>query len=339
MSRTTIKDIAKKIGVSPSTISRALADHADISAEMKEKVAKVAKELHYTKNRRASSLRTQKSDIIALIVPEINMFFMPELIYGVNVEAEKHGFSVMVFQSDNSFEKEKKHLQYCLEMSFAGVLLCLSLETNSLEHLNEIVDDEIPVVLLDKVITSGRYSTVSIKQKNTGHRAGDYLLENGHSSVIGIFGNSHLAMSQNREKGFRKAFKEQGVPDDAVITLNIENILELDEQLQQVMAEHQETSAIFCMSDELLVNTHHLLMKNGYRIPDEISLFAISDGFVPYFLYPNVSHLHHSGYEVGVEGIKELMRYFDTDEEEPGAEKVHIFTKLFEMDSVKNLNS
>lgn len=337
MSRTTIKDIAKKLGVSPSTISRALADHADISTEMKKKVTQVAKELHYTKNRRASSLRTKASDIIALIVPEINMFFMPELIYGVNMEAEKHGISVMVFQSDNSFEKEQKLLQYCLEMSFGGVLLCLSLETNSLQQLDEIIACEIPVVLLDKVLSSDKYSTISILDENAGHRSGEYLYKNGHRQVIGIFANSDLTMTKNRVKGFKKAFSEQDDSPASIVTLNVENILELDEHLETLLKDYPESTAIFCMSDELLVNTHHVLMKNGYKIPDDISLFAISDGFAPYFLYPNVSHLHHSGYEVGVEAIKELKRYFEEEEHEP--DKITVSTKLFEMDSVKKLNT
>ena len=336
MARSTIKDIAKHLGVSPSTISRALSDHPDISKEMKKKVEQVAKEFHYTKNRRASSLRTKEPGIIALIIPEVNMFFMPELIYGINTEAEKKDLSVAIFQSDNSLEKEKKLLQYCLEMSFSGILLCLSFETNNLSHIHSVIGNEIPVVLLDKVILDSNCSTVSIQDEDAGYKSANYLLENGHQNVIGIFGNSELEMTQLRKMGFAKAFLENRVDESNLGLIEIEGILTLDTALEEELRQKPETTAIFCMSDELLINAHHLLMKLGYKIPNEISLISISDGFVPYYLFPNITHLHHSGFEVGYEALKVMASHLDNPNRKPDC--TYLKTKFFEMQSVISIN-
>lgn len=330
MSRATIKDLAKKLGVSPSTISRALSDHPDISENMKEKVRLVAEELNYTKNRRASGLRKNESNIIALIIPEINMFFMPELIYGVNLEAEKFGLSVAIFQSDNSLEKEKELLKYCLEMSFCGVLLCLSVETKNLSHIDKITKKEMPVVLLDKVLNTQNYSTITIEDELAGYQAAEYLHQKGHSSILSIFGNPDLSITHLRKNGFNKALQNYTDFPSKHISLEIENILSLDSELETILTSNKNISAIFCMSDELLVNTHHLLMRMEYKIPEQISLLSISDGFVPYYLYPNISHLHHSGFEVGVVAVNELL-----ENQTDNPNHINVKTKLFEMESVK----
>ena len=149
MSTPTIKDLASELGVSPSTISRALSDHPDISEEMKEKVRELAKRLNYTKNLRASALRTKTSNVIALIVPEINMFFMPELIYGVNVEAEKNGLSVMILQTNNSLEKEKKLL---LQLHLGKI------DFSDEEHKILLKVDE--VLLVDKITKEKEVMTI-----------------------------------------------------------------------------------------------------------------------------------------------------------------------------------
>ena len=136
MKRTTLKDLAKLLNLSPSTVSRALADHQDISEETKRRVQEVAQRMNYIPNLRAKYLRTRHSNVIALILPEMNMFFMPSLMNGINKVVEAKNYSLIVLQSDNSLWKEKQLVQYCLNLSVDGVLLSVSKETTNLSHLS-----------------------------------------------------------------------------------------------------------------------------------------------------------------------------------------------------------
>lgn len=297
--RITLKDIAKQTGLSMPTISRALADHPDISSATKARVREVAQALHYIPNYRARYLRTKHSRLIALIVPEMNMFFVPSMITGINRVVQQNDYSLIVFQSENSLVQERRLAEYCTHLSADGVLVVLSSETSELSHLDVLRDCGIPTVLLDKTVETSRYSTVTIDDQEVGREAASYLIDRGHTTCIGVFGDQRQRISTQRLKGFKRAHAERGVQlaDSQLVRVTL--IGELEEQLDRALEAHPSVSAVFAMTDELLVHTHHILTKRGIKIPEGVSLLAISDGEAPGFLHPNVTHLRHSGVEVG----------------------------------------
>jgi len=297
--RTTLKDIAGKLGLSMATVSRALAGHPDISGATKDRVREVARALSYVPNYRARYLRATHSRQIALIVPEMNTFFMPSMITGINRVVQHNDYSLIVFQSDNSIVEERRLVEYCTHLSIDGVLLVLSAETADLQHLDLLHDCGIPVVLLDRTIDTAKYTTITIDDEEAGREAASYLFDHGHTRCVGVFGDQRSRISNMRLKGFARAHVERAIPlaETQVLRVTLRN--ELEEQLERAFTAHPDLSAIFTMTDELLVLTHHLLARRGTRIPDDVSLLAISDGEAPSFLHPNVTHLRHSGMEVG----------------------------------------
>jgi LacI family transcriptional regulator len=297
--RVTLKDIARQVGLSLATVSRALADHPDISGGTKDRVREVAQALSYIPNYRARYLRAKHSRLVALIVPEMNMFFVPSMITGINRVVQQNDYSLIVFQSDNSIVQERRLVEYCTHLSADGVLLVLSTETSDLQHLDLLHDCGIPVVLLDKTLDTTKYTTITIDDEEAGRRAGSYLVEHGHTRCVGVFGDQRQRISSMRLKGFRRAHAEQALPLAETQILRVTMIDELEAQLDRAFATHPDITAIFTMTDELLVHTHHLLARRGARIPEDVSLIAISDGQAPSFLHPNVTHLRHSGVEVG----------------------------------------
>ena len=297
--RVTLKDIAAKVGLCTATVSRALADHPDISGETKARVRSAAQTLSYIPNYRARYLRAKHSRLMALIVPEINAFFVPSMITGINRVVQKNDYSLIVFQSDNSIVQERRLVEYCTQLSADGVLMVLSSETADLQHLDVLQDCGIPVVLLDKTIDTVKHTTITIDDEEAGREAASYLLARGHTRCIGIFSDPRQRISALRLAGFRRAHRDQGVPLADTQILEVTMIDELEGQLDRAFAAHPDLSAIFTMTDELLVHTHHLLSRRGTRIPEDVSLMAISDGQAPSFLHPNVTHLRHSGSEVG----------------------------------------
>ena len=335
--RVTLKDIAKKVGLSIATVSRALADHPDISGETKNRVREVAQALSYIPNYRARYLRAKHSRLIALIVPEMNMFFVPSMITGINRVVQQNDYSLIVFQSDNSIVQERRLAEYCTHLSADGVLLVLSAETSDLQHLDVLHDCGIPVVLLDKTIDTAKYTTVTIDDEEAGREAASYLLSRGHTRCVGIFGDQRQRISTQRLKGFRRAHAELGIPLAESQTLRVTIIDELEEQLDRAFAEHPDLTAVFTMTDELLVYTHHLLSRRGVRIPEDVSLLAISEGKAPSFLHPNVTHLRHSGIEVGERTAHILIGMIEHNSD--AMMDVRIRTTLVELGSVATLGA
>ena len=330
--RVTMKDIAKQMGLSMTTVSRALADHPDISSDTKLRVRDVAQAMSYLPNYRARYLRAKHSRLIALIVPEMNMFFVPALIAGINRVVQANDYSLIVFQSDNSIVQERRLAEYCTHLSADGVLLVLSSETTDLQHLDVLHELDIPVVLLDKTIDTAKYTTVTINDEEAGREAAEYLINRGHTRVVGVFGDQRQRISAMRLKGFRRAHAEHALPLAETQILRVTLPSELDEQLARAFAAHPDLSAIFAMTDELLVHTHYLLARRGTRIPDDVSLISISDGQAPSFLYPNVTHLRHSGMEVGERTAHILIGMIEHNSD--AMMDVRIRTTLVELGSV-----
>jgi LacI family transcriptional regulator len=330
--RVTLKDIAKKAGLSMATVSRALADHPDISGDTKERVREVAQALSYIPNYRARYLRAKHSRLIALIVPEMNMFFMPSMIAGINRVVQQNDYSLIVFQSDNSIVQERRLVEYCTHLSADGVLLVLSSETADLDHLDVLQRCNIPVVLLDKTIETVKHTTITIDDQEAGREAACYLLDRGHTRCLGVFGDQRQRISALRLKGFRRAHSDHSIPLAETQILHVTIVDELEEQLEHAFAEHPDVTAIFTMTDELLVHTHHLLSRRGTRIPEDVSLLAISDGQAPSFLHPNVTHLRHSGIEVGERTAHILIGMIEHNSD--AMMDVRIRTTLVELGSV-----
>lgn len=297
--RVTLKDIARHLGLSLPTVSRALADHPDISDETKARVRETAQAMHYVPNFRARYLRAKSSQLLALIMPEMHMFFFPSLMTGVSKVAQENDYSLIVFQSDNSVAQEKRLVEYCTHLSVDGVLLALSAETTDLSHLDILHDCGIPVVLMDTTIETTKYSTVTIDDQEAGREAAAYLLDRGHRRIIGVFGDQRQRISVLRHRGFKQAHAERGVKlaESQVVRMSAGEPVE--QALHRALDAHPDATAVFAMTDEMLMRSHYVLMQRGKRVPEDVSLLAISDGLAPALLHPNVTHFRHSGMEVG----------------------------------------
>jgi len=330
--RVTLKDIAQQTGLSTGTISRALADHPDISTETKTRVRDAAQAMSYIPNYRARYLRAKHSQLIALIVPEMNMFFVPSMIAGINRVVQQNDYSLIVFQSDNSIVQERRLAEYASHLSADGVLLVLSSETSDLQHLDVLHDCGIPVALLDRTIETSKYTTITIDDEEAGREAASYLMDKGHTRIVGVFGDQRQRISSMRLRGFRRAHAERNLPlgDSQIIRITMMD--DLEEQLERAFKEYPDISAIFTMTDDLLVHTHHLLARRGSRIPEDVSLMAVSDGQAPTFLHPNVTHLRHSGIEVGERTAHILIGMIKHNSD--AMMDVRIRTTLVEMGSV-----
>lgn len=336
MRRVTIKDLAKILNLSTSTISRALSDHPDISDATKERVRTVADELNYTANVHARFFRKQHSGLIAVVLPEINMFFTPSLIKGINKSIANTNFSLITFLSNDSYKREKEIVKQCMNWAVQGVLISLSKETYDLAHLEPLAKAKIECVLLDKSLNNQEYHTVTIDSVDASYQAVSYLIKNGHRNIVGIFGNPALSISQERLMGYRKALAENDIPflDENIVS--VDHNSSLDFILPPILNHNRNITAIFTMSDELLSKSLYHLDRLGFSIPEDISIVSISDGVFPYLTYPRVTHVKDSGSKMGRSASKLLLDQIAGKNENVSNQKV-ITTKLIELESVKSL--
>jgi LacI family transcriptional regulator len=334
MKRHTIKDIAVLAGVSPSTVSRALKDHPDISLAIREEVKRIADELHYHPNSLAANLRKRRSGVVGLIIPEITMFFFPSVIKAIAEKLNEEGFRLLVLQSNDSFEEEKKNVQVCCDQSVDGLLISLSSATTNVDHLTEARDLGIPVVVFDKSQETPLFDEIIIDDAAVVREAIIHLHNHGCKKIAGLFGNPGLVITQRRLHGFREVCAELNLPFG-------ENTVRFAPNLEQgriataELLHDWKPDAIFAMSDELIAGMTSTVLAHHLDIPNDISLIGISDGHLPHILYPAITHMHHDGMEVGrlsAERIVTRIRENDL----PPIQRITIQPNLVEGQSVRN---
>lgn len=299
MSRITIKDLARLLSVNPSTVSRALKDHPDISLKMRTKVKKLAEELGYTPNLQAVSFRRRQSRLIALLIPDMNMFFFPYIIKGIEEIVRSNGYHLMVLHSNDNLEGEIANLKICQNLDVEGLMVSVSSETKDLNHFSEILKQKTPIVFFDRVIENRAIPHVIIQDEMVAQQAVEHLIKQGKREICGVFGNVHLGISQQRFYGFKKAlnFHQLPVREDFVIFSKDAEVAE--QALLDLLQENKIPDAIFAMSDEVLVGVMQALQQHDIDIPDTTAVIAISNGVVPHFFSPSVTYVQHSGLEVG----------------------------------------
>ena len=308
MKKSNIPDLAKYLNLSPSTISRALADHQDISASTKSRVKEAATFFNYVPNLHARYFRKKNSNLIALILPDVHNFFIPELIRGINEVFNKTDYSIITFFSKDKFEIEKEIINYCISWMVEGVLLSVSDETQNLQHLNSLSQSNIPVVLIDKVFNSDLHSLVHIDDIKTAYLATKYLIDQGSKNILGIFGKPEVKMVQDRICGFKNALTDASLPLSKEINIFCNNNLTNFNDKLLMLTSQNRYDGCFIMSDELAFLAHPIFVDQ-LLLPLKMNVITISDGQIIESLRPKIPYIYHSGFDIGTRSAKVLLEH------------------------------
>lgn len=332
MSRITIRDIAKLIGVNPSTVSRALKDHPDISVDMKAKIRQVAEELGYYPNYQAVNFRNKQSKLIALVLPEIGHFFMPDMLSGIEEIARKRGYTIVMFQTDDTLEREKECLSVCQSFGIDGLLVSLSKETTSTEHFEVFAKNNIPVVFVDKVIKDEVSAMVSINDFTTAYTAVQHLAKRNYQKIAGIFGSETLTSSKQRKAGYYAALEKYNLPSIPSFCVHANSVKEAKEDLFALLNSANRPDAIFSMTDDILSAVIEVTYALQLRVPDDIAIITISNGYLPHYCNPKITHIKHSGHSIGVAAANLLVDLIQVPSQVPNRQ-LELETFLVELDS------
>lgn len=309
-SRINIRDIAKILGVSVSTVSKALNDKSDISPALAKQIREKAEELNYRPNHIASGLRNKKSKLIALIIPEITMYFFPSVIKGIEDLTKQYGYRLMVFQSKNDLAEELRNIEICIQQNVDGVLLSITHPENSISHLEMLSENNIPFVLFDKGVEKGGYFEVMINDFVVSEMAANRLVEMGTSRILGLLGSEDMSISRKRAKGFAEGLRKKGFTN-----FEIRFVRDFDEGKKIVEEEFARNpfDGMFVMSDELLAAGSKFIY-NHKKLGRHINTVAISDGFLPHLFDFPIDYYHHDGFLLGQTSAERMLAIMKSEE-------------------------
>ncbi|WP_290795396.1 LacI family DNA-binding transcriptional regulator [Flavihumibacter sp. UBA7668] len=301
MARVTIKDLAGKLNINPSTVSRALRDHPDVSPSMRENIKQLAEKMGYKPNHMAINLRRGSSHTIGLIIPEIAPFFFPSLIKAVEEATHARGYNLLVLHSNDSIDREIENAEICANMGVDGILVSLSRQSHDIEHFQELMAAGIPIVFFDKVIHNSLAHQVVMPGKEAAALAVSTLSRSVPfgSRIMGFFADTRLSITEDRMEGFKDALNQLNWPLEAVeLVISDDPVAAKSAFLTAWQADHQP-AAVFVMSDELLSGIIQGIYQENIRIPEDLFLVGISDGELPNYLPFSFPYVHTSGFDMG----------------------------------------
>jgi LacI family transcriptional regulator len=271
----TIHDVAKRAGVSLSTVSRVLNDSDSVNPQTREKVEAAIKEVRYEKSRPESAKSVEKSSIVGLIIPDLLNPFFPLLIHGIEQVSKIHNYSLMLCDSEDSAELEQQHISTLCERGVDGIIL---IPTSEATYLEKLIKKQCPFVFLDRFIEVDSASYVTSDNEEGAYQGTKYLLKLGHQRILMLTGPQNLSTEQARIRGVQRALAEEGIQYDN--ELCVTGNYHTEEAYQIVLSMLQKGinfTAIFAMNDMMAFGAKRALEEQGIRIPDEISLVGYDD--------------------------------------------------------------
>jgi LacI family transcriptional regulator len=298
--RTTIHDIANKLNVTASTVSRALNDHPKISASTKKLVRQMAKELSYQPNSLAAALRNGRSNIVGVIVPQADRNFFSSVIHGIEEVVNKAGYNVIICQSDDSLEKEKSNLRALLEAQVDGILVSYAKETTDFTHYQKIIKKGVPLILFDRQDESLNTDAVVIDDYLGAYKATEHLIEQGCRRIVHFSGPENVSIYRERRRGYEEALKRHGIDIDDNLIIHSNLKLADGRQHGHDIAEwNQLPDAIFSASDYSAMGAIESLKEHNIKIPDQIAVVGFSNESFTSFVDPGLSTIDQHSKKMG----------------------------------------
>lgn len=301
MSKLTIKTLAKQLGLSIATVSKAMKDSHEISAETKKKVMALAEELNYVPNPYASSLRKQKSKTIAVILPEVADNFFSLAINGIQAVAAQKNYHVLIYLSHESFHIEKNAVNHCCSGRVDGVLISVSSETTNADHIQKLKDENIPFVFFDREFESLQAPKVVTNDYESGYQSAQLLLKKGCRHPVFLSTSLSLSICSNRAKGFAAALADAGLPTD-----NFQHVIDctgtqemIFDQVKELMKQHKEIDGIVASVERLAMQIYLVSLAKKIRIPNDLKVIAFSTLETAPILNPSLTTITQPAFEIG----------------------------------------
>lgn len=314
LEQATIKDIARELQVSSSTVSRALKDYPGISDETKRKVKEMAEKLHYRPNAIALLLRKSRSFTIGVIIPEVVHFFFSTVISGIEEVAFSRGYNVILTQTNEKLAREKSSIDTMLSNQMDGFLVSYSKETTDFQHFSKLLNQGYPIVFFDRVPEIPGAIHVIVNDYAGAYDATKHLIQQGYSRIVHLAGPSNLKISQERIRGYSDALKEFGIP--FLPELVVECTQGTDEEAQKITAQLLQSisprpDAFFANNDLAAMGAIQACKTAGFSVPQEIGVVGFSNWQFCSIVDPSLSSVAQNGFQIGATATEILLDWIE----------------------------
>ena len=313
--RTSLKDLADKLGVSIATVSRALRNSHEVGEEMTQKVKQLAKELNYRPNPFAQSLHKEAPRVIGVIVPNLVTHYYAAVLDGIEDYASKLGYSVISANSHEDHEREAQALDNFLNMHVEGIIACLAQDTTDYSHFEQLHEMGVPLVFFARCCLEDMFSQVVGNGDVAAQEATQHMIETGSRRVAFIGGPNHLDMVRRRKHGYLEALRENRIPidRDLVVCDKIDFDVARKATLRLLEGENPP-DAILAFNDIITYAAFDAIKSKGLRIPEDVAIIGFTDGDTAAFVTPRLSAIMDQAHVQGTKACQLLMKSINGDE-------------------------
>lgn len=332
----TIKDVAKKAGVSISTVSRVINDSKPVTDEVKQKVLDVIKETGYVPNPLARSLVTKKSQLIGVIVPEVSDSFVSELVNGIEEVAKMYNYDILLANTYSDKDQELKSINLLRAKQVEGIVM-MSWKVDE-DHLEYIQNCRIPAVYVSKTARNYDVYSVSISNTNATYDMTEYLINKGHKKIAFMMtSEDNTVLEEERYLGFEKAMKDNKLDINKSFIKNAGTTYKHGyDKMKEILDEGDIPEAVFVTGDEAAIGALNAICDAGYRVPEDISIAGFNDAKIASMYRPKLTTVHQPLYDMGAVAIRMVIKMIDKEVLEN--KKVELPYKIVERESVINRN-
>lgn len=298
--KTTIKDIANVLNISPAAVSKALNDDSRISEKTKEAVKQIAKNLNYQPNLLASALRKGKSNLVGVIVPRTNSNFFSSVIQNIEEVLNKKGYNIIITQSNESYKKECSNIDALLFTQVDGIIASMANETINLEYYEKIKSKGIPLILFDRGENDLNVDYIGINDYDSSHLIIEHLIDQGCKRIAHIGGYRHTRIFNNRIKGYIDAVKKHHLPLENELLLESSLTIEDGrEKMQQLLALENRPDAVYISADYAALGALQVLNENNIKVPEDIALVGFGNEPFTAMTTPSITSINQHSEDIG----------------------------------------
>ncbi|MBD0825345.1 LacI family DNA-binding transcriptional regulator [Aestuariibaculum marinum] len=327
--KVTLKQIARELDVSVSTVSRALADSKEIGENTRRRIQAFAKFLNYKPNNIALSLKNKKTKTIGVLIPEIVHHFFSTVIRGIEIVANERGYNVIVGLSNESFSKEVLNMEMLANGSIDGFILSISKETllkQDYHHFNETISQGIPIVMFDRVVNEVECDKVIVDDFKGSVKAVKKLVDNGCKHIGLITTMDYVSVGRLRTQGYLRALEESQVYAEPNLILKLDDMVSLEENLDILESEiehlfkrNPKIDGVFAVNELYAVTAMKVAKKLGYAIPDDLQVIGFTDGVLSKHASPSLTIVSQHGQKIGEKAADLLIDRLEMDDDESDA--------------------
>jgi DNA-binding LacI/PurR family transcriptional regulator len=318
----TIKDIARDLNTSVSTVSRALKDNPNISIEMRKRIQSYAKLHNYQLNTAAANLRTKQSKLIGVILPQFVHFYFSSVLSGIENIARQRGYSIIVCGSDDKYQFEVDAVQSFMENRVCGVIASLAKETNEYDHYQKLVDNHIPIVFFDRICTDIQTERVVVDDYAGAFAAVEYLIKTGCKRIFLYNSPLNLEISKNRRNGYLDAMHKYHIPVDDSMTRICDSREQAIAITPEILSREDRPDAFFAVNDETASGILTVCKSMKIKVPEEVSICGFTNGSVAISTDPRLTTVEQNGIEVGECAVKILLDKLESAPDSPRKNRI-----------------